>query len=352
MRRVGITGAAGFIGSHLSERLLGEGVEVVGVDDLSHGAMANLDGCLDHPGFKFERFDCTRRRDLRVAFHGCDAIVHLAAQKIPRYGGALHTLEANVAGVNAACHAALALDADLVVASTSDVYGNAKPPFNEDDNLVLGPSTTRRWAYAVSKLYDEHVCLALAEERGLRVTILRLFGCYGPRNHPSWWGGPQAAFFEALIDGGTIDIHGDGQQIRTFTYIADTVDGVVRALRTPEARGEVLNIGGSTPTTILELAGLVQGTLGISQPLRARFVPYEALGGNYQDVRRRIPDTTKARKLLGWTPMVPLEKGLERTVQYFRNADGVSGEIHHLPRRAKLDIARPLHPVSDATSRA
>ena len=94
---------------------------------------------------------------------------------------------------------------------------------------MLGPPTSRRWAYAVSKLFDEHVCLALAEERGLSVTILRFFGSYGPRNHPSWWGGPQAAFFETLLDGGTIDIHGDGQQTRTFTYIEDTVDGFVRA---------------------------------------------------------------------------------------------------------------------------
>src|SRR6478735_3290461 len=223
MKRVGITGAAGFIGSHLCERLLSEDVEVVGVDDLSMGTMANLAACLDHPGFRFEHLDCTRRRDLRAAFDHCDAIVHLAAQKIPRYGGALMTLESNVAGVNAACSAALSLDADIVIASTSDVYGNAMPPFAEDGNLVLGPPTTRRWAYAVSKLYDEHVALALAEERGLRVSILRLFGSYGPHNHPSWWGGPQSAFIETLLDGGVIDIHGDGQQVRTFTYISDTV---------------------------------------------------------------------------------------------------------------------------------
>jgi UDP-glucose 4-epimerase len=322
MRRVGITGAAGFIGSHLCDRLLEDGLEVVGVDDLSRGALANLQPALESPRFHFEKMDCTRRRDLRAAFDGCDALVHLAAQKIPRYGGALMTLEANVAGVNSVASVALGLDADLVVASTSDVYGNAEPPFNEDGSLVLGPPTTRRWAYAVSKLYDEHVCLALAEERGLRVTILRLFGSYGPRNHPSWWGGPQAAFIEILLDGGTMEIHGDGQQVRTFTYISDTVEGFVRALRKPAARGEVINIGGSTPTTILELAGLVQTTLGFPQPLRARFVPYEALPGRYQDVRIRIPDTKKARRLLGFRSRISLAEGLAQTAQWHRDRRG------------------------------
>jgi UDP-glucose 4-epimerase len=322
MKKIGVTGAAGFIGSHLCDRLLAEGMEVVGVDDLSRGTLANLEQSLGQEGFRFERMDCTRRQKLRAAFAGCDAIVHLAAQKIPRYGGALMTLESNVAGVNAAASAALSLDADLLVASTSDVYGNGAPPFAEDDTLVLGPPTTRRWAYAVSKLYDEHVCLALAEERQLRVTILRLFGSYGPRNHPSWWGGPQAAFIETLLDGGTIDIHGDGQQIRTFTYVSDTVEGFVRALRTPEARGEVINLGGSMPTPIIELAARVQETMGIPQPLRAHFVPYDQLPGRYQDVRVRIPDTAKARRLLGFEARVPLMEGLERTYAW------------HLERRA------------------
>jgi UDP-glucose 4-epimerase len=330
MTKVGITGAAGFIGSHLCDRLLAEEVEVVGVDDLSRGSLANLDSALRSPLFRFERLDCTRRRELRSAFNGCDAIIHLAAQKIPRYGGALMTLEANVAGVNAAAGVALALDADLLIASTSDVYGNAEAPFREDGNVVLGPPTSRRWAYAVSKLYDEHVCLALAEERDLRVTIMRFFGSYGPRNHPSWWGGPQAAFIEVLLDGGIMDIHGDGQQVRTFTFVSDTVDGIVRALRTPQARGEIVNIGGDRPTTILELASLVQEAVGLSsQPLRARFVPYDALPGKYQDVRYRVPDNTKAAALLGFSARVGIEEGLARTAAW------------HRERREGLEAAMP-----------
>jgi UDP-glucose 4-epimerase len=316
VKKVGVTGAAGFVGSHLVRRLLDEGVEVVGVDDLSYGAMANLAPCLDHPLFRFERLDCTKRRPLRAAFDGCDAIAHLAAKKIPRFGGTLSTLEVNVAGVNAACGVALALDADIIVTSTSDVYGNATPPFAEDGPLLIGPPTTKRWAYAVSKMYDEHVALALAEERGLRATVLRLFNAYGPNNHPSWWGGPTTAFIEALLDGSPMEIHGDGQQTRTFTFVSDTVDGFVRALRTPAARGEVINIGGTETMTIADLAELIQRKLGIAGPLRANFVPYESLPGNYQDVRDRVPDTSKARRLLGFRARVGLEQGLDRTIEW------------------------------------
>jgi UDP-glucose 4-epimerase len=318
VKKVGITGVAGFVGSHLADRLLDEGLEVVGVDDLSTGATTNVVDALQHPNFRFEVMDCTRGRELREAFDGCDAIFHLAAKKIPRYSGALQTLEENVQGMHAACAAALSLDADLIVASTSDVYGNAPLPFVEDGPIVLGPPTTRRWAYAVSKLYDEHMALALAEEKGLRVTILRLFGSYGPRNHPTWWGGPQSAFIETLLDDDIIDIHGDGQQVRSFTYVSDTVNGFVLALRSPEARGEVINLGGNTPTPILELATQVHDALGIAPPLRARFVPYESLPGNYQDVRKRIPDITKAQRLLGFRATVSLEEGLRHTVDWHR----------------------------------
>ncbi len=315
MNIVGITGAAGFIGSHLTERLLSEDVQVVAVDDLSMGTIENLENCVGHPGFRFEQMDCTHRRELRTAFAGCDTIVHLAAQKIPRYGGALKTLESNVAGANAAAQVALQIDADLVMASTSDVYGNAPLPFREDGPLVLGAPTSRRWAYAVSKLYDEHMLMALAEEHGLRHTILRFFGSYGPRNHPSWWGGPQAAFIERLLDGELIDIHGDGQQIRTFTYVLDTVDGIVRAMRTPEARGEILNIGGTMPCTIVELAEAVHRALDMAPPLRARFMPYSELPGKYEDVLKRVPDVSNARDVIGFTARTSLDEGLAATVE-------------------------------------
>ena len=316
--RIGITGGAGFIGSHLSERLVAEGREVVAVDDLSHGDLANLASCFEHPGFRFAEIDCRDRRELGRPFAGCEAIVHLAGEKIPRYGGAVKTLEANADGARSAYEVALRLGARVVLGSTSDVYGNARSPLHEDAELTLGPPVVRRWAYATSKLFAEHLGLALASERGLPLAILRLFGAYGPRNHPSWWGGPQAAFAENLLDGRPMEVHGDGRQVRSFTYVDDTVDAFVRALDAPLAAGEVINVGSAAPVSVLELAALVQDAAGIPGPLRAVHVPYESFGGRYQDVRRRIPDTRKAAQLLGFEARTGLDDGLERTLAWHR----------------------------------
>ncbi|HEY6076249.1 MAG TPA: NAD-dependent epimerase/dehydratase family protein, partial [Gaiella sp.] len=145
MKVVGVTGAAGFVGTNLCRRLLADGYEVVGIDDLSYGDLGNVAPLLREPGFRFEVVDCTEPRPLETAFASCDAIAHLAAKKIPRFGGALATLELNVAGMNAVASVALSLDVDLVITSTSDVYGNATPPFSEDSELVIGPPTTKRW---------------------------------------------------------------------------------------------------------------------------------------------------------------------------------------------------------------
>ena len=317
MKRVGITGAAGFIGSHVCEQLLERGYEVIGVDDLSYGSVANLAGFMDHPNFSFEVLDCTKQRELRLVFAGCDSIAHLAAKKIPRFGGTLRTLEVNVQGMDAACAVALSLDADLVITSTSDVYGNATPPFREDSELVIGPPTTKRWAYAVSKMYDEHYALALAEEKGLRVTILRLFNAYGPRNHLSWWGGPVVTFIESVLDGEPMEIHGDGLQTRTFTYVSDTANGIVNALENGDARGEVVNVGGVETVTIQELAERIHRKIS-DGPLRAKYVSYESLPGKYQDVIHRVPDTTKAERVLGFRTRVGLDEGLERTIEWHR----------------------------------
>ena len=215
-----------------------------------------------------------------------------------------------------------------MITSTSDVYGNATPPFREDDELVIGPPTSKRWAYAVSKMYDEHLALALADEKDLSVTILRLFNVYGPKNHLSWWGGPVVTFIESLLDGEPMEIHGDGQQTRTFTYVDDTVDGIVRALERPESRGEVINLGGVETLTILELAQRCQEVLGgHSAPLRANFITYESLPGKYQDVRHRVPDTTKAERLLGFRTTVDFAEGLARTAEWHRACRDVSAAV-------------------------
>ncbi len=320
MKRVGVTGAAGFVGSHVCELLLARDCEVVGVDDLSYGSVANVAPFLDDPRFQLEVFDCSRQRELRRAFSGCDAIVHAAAKKIPRFGGTLSTLHVNTKGMEAACAVALSLDADLIFTSTSDVYGNGTPPYSEDGELVIGPPTTKRWAYAVSKMYDEHYGLSLADERDLKITILRLFNAYGPRNHLSWWGGPVVTFVEALLDGEPMEIHGDGHQTRTFTHVRDIARGILLALERPDSRGEVVNLGGTETLTILELAHLIQAEVGLPpDPLRANFLAYESLPGKYQDVRHRTPDTAKARRLLGFEAEIKLAEGLRETVEWHQD---------------------------------
>ena len=315
---VGVTGAAGFIGSNLVERLLEEGCSVVGVDDMSMGSYRNLTGCLGDPRFDLREHDCRDTECLRRTLAGCDAIVHLAAMKIPRYGGALETLSTNVGGSQAVFDVAMEIDAFVVLASTSDVYGNAVPPFHEDDAIVLGAPSTRRWSYAASKYFDEHLALRLVEERGARCTILRFFNAYGPRNHPTWWGGPLSVFLEDLLDGKMMELHGDGRQVRSFTYVSDTVDGIVRTLDRPETSGEIFNIGNDEPISIIRLAQQVQDAMGFRGPLRAKVVPLERIGGKYQDVRVRIPDPEKAERLLGFRAQVGLQEGLRQTIAWHR----------------------------------
>ena len=297
MKKVGVTGAAGFIGSHLCDRLLAEGSRGRRRRRPVSRHARNLELASTHAlHVRADRLHAPARA--ARAFDGCDAIVHLAAQKIPRYGGALMTLEANVAGVNAAAQR-------RAVASTPtsrrvDLRRLRKRARRRSPRTTTSCSARRRrrrWAYAVSKLYDEHVCLALAEERGLRVTILRLFGSYGPRNHPSWWGGPQAAFVETLLDGGMIEIHGDGQQIRTFTYVDDTVDGSSARMRTPEARGEISTSAATARRRSSSSPSSCSDALGIAAAAAGAFVPYEPAARQVPGrPSRAIPDTTKARR--------------------------------------------------------
>jgi UDP-glucose 4-epimerase len=316
--KIGVTGAAGFVGANLVARLLDEGCSVVGVDDFSMSGPANLKGILGRPGFELHEYDCRETDRVARDFADCEGIMHLAAQKIPRFGGALNTMQVNVDGSQSVFNFALQTGARVVFASTSDVYGNAEAPFREDGEIVLGPPTSRRWSYAASKLFDEHLALRLYEEQDLQVTILRLFNAYGPRNHPSWWGGPLAVFLEDLLDGKNMELHGDGRQVRSFTYVSDTVDGFVRALARRESAGEVINIANEEPVKIIDLAQTVQTAMGYDGPLRAKIVSYESMGGNYQDVKIRVPSTEKAQRILGFKAEVKLEQGLEKTIAWHR----------------------------------
>lgn len=318
IKKVLVTGAAGFLGSHLCDALLARGHRVIGVDDLSHGNPANLEEASKNPAFTFHRLDITDFAKLQPLSDGVQTFAHLAAFKIPRYGNRLQTLTVNSEGTLNVLRLAAELKAKFIFTSTSDVYGkNPSVPFSETSDCVLGPSTVARWAYASSKLFDEHLAMGYHEAHGIPVTVCRIFGSYGPRQHLSWWGGPQSVFIDSILNGEAIPIHGDGQQTRSFTFVTDTVSGILAALESEAANNEIVNIGSTHEISIVELARQIHRLSGTPRPLRLEFVPYQKISGqSYEDVRRRIPDVGKAERLLGFKARVSLEQGLTRTIEW------------------------------------
>ena len=333
MKKILITGVAGFIGSNLARSLLARGDAIVGVDNMSQGEKLNLEGLLGHPNFAMHYDDIRDEPAMRKAAAGCAAIVHLAAYKIPRYSDALDTLLINGVGSESVVKAALAEKAKIVAASTSDVYGkNPDVPFREDSNLVMGNPDVRRWAYAISKMFEEQMLMAYHEREGLDVVPMRFFGGYGPNQNLTWWGGPQSVFINKALDDEEIEVHGDGLQTRSFTFVSDHVDGITRCIDNPAANNLVFNLGNTREITILDLAKLVWRLVRGDEPPKIRLIPY-ATFGKYEDVMRRIPDITRARTLLGFEPKVDLEDGLARTIAW------------QVERRMALGIATPLVPA-------
>jgi UDP-glucose 4-epimerase len=317
--KIGITGVAGFIGSNLSDALLGRGHSVIGLDNLSMGSLRNIEQHARCPNFEFCKVDVRDLDGMAAAFRHVDCVIHLAAFKIPRYGKAIETLEINSTGGKNVLEVCRDGSRRAVIASTSDIYGkNPNLPFREDSDSLIGPTIIPRWSYAVSKLFDEHLSLAYYSGYGLPVTILRFFGSYGPRQHLTWWGGPQSVFISAVLNDKPMEIHGDGKQTRSFTYIADLIDGIVRATEHQSDTPQVFNLGNTEEVTILDLARLVHELCGTGGPINLKMVPYASIGGNYEDVPRRIPDITKARTLLGFNPRVSLRDGLVPTIEWQR----------------------------------
>jgi UDP-glucose 4-epimerase len=314
--RVLITGVAGFIGSNLAGALVQKGYDVVGVDNMSQGEELNIVELRKSPLFSFHLADVRDDAAVMQCAEGCEAIVHLAAYKIPRYSDALDTLIINSQGSEAVLKAAVKHRCKIVGASTSDVYGkNPSVPFREDHDLVIGRPEVKRWAYAISKMFEEQLFFAYHERFGIDVVLLRFFGAYGPNQNLTWWGGPQAVFINCSLEDGEIEVHGDGQQTRSFTYISDHLDGIIRAIERPEANNRVFNLGNTREITIEGLARLVWKLIRGNEPAKIRFVPYSTFG-NYEDVRRRVPDISRARELLGFEPKVDLDEGLATTIAW------------------------------------
>jgi UDP-glucose 4-epimerase len=315
--RVLITGVAGFIGSNLAEELLRRGHHVNGLDNLSQGSMLNLADVVSDGRFRFVKGDIREITDISSAAAGCECIIHLAAFKIPRYGDAYETLMVNAMGSENVARVAVEVGAKIVAASTSDVYGKSQDlPFREDGDLVIGNPKVKRWAYAVSKMFEEQLLLAFNERFGLDVVLLRFFGVYGPHQNLTWWGGPQSVFIEKALDNEAMPLHGDGSQRRTFTYVTDLVTGIAAGLETPAANNLVINLGSEQEVTIEDLARLVWRLVrGDDDKPKIDVVPYSNFG-RYEDVMRRIPDLSRAREVLGYEPSVNLEDGLRRTIRW------------------------------------
>ncbi len=318
-----VTGAAGFLGSNLTERLLAEGHRVIGVDNLSMGHLSNIADAMNNPNFEFVQADVTEAKTLQSLSDDIEVLVHLAAFKIPRYGKAIDTLKINFYGTETALDFGRDRGIKCVLASTSDVYGrNPAVPFSEEStDSLIGNSKVPRWSYAVSKLFDEHLAFAYQDAYGFPVTLLRFFGSYGPRQPLSWWGGPPPVFINSVLNNETIPIHGDGLQTRSFTYVSDTVDGMYESIIRDSANGEILNIGSKEEVTILELAKRVKLATETPGELNYELVPYESFSKNkYEDVMRRVPDTSLSERLLGVAAKVSLDEGLKKTIAWQKQA--------------------------------
>lgn len=314
-----ITGGAGFIGSHLAETLIGQGHHVSIIDDLSTGSIKNVDHLLGH-----ERFACTIdsvTNDAAVsrAVDSADVIFHLAAAVGVKLvcDRPVHTIETNVHGTETVLRHASRQRKVTLVASTSEVYGKGIAlPFREDADLVLGPPSKTRWGYATSKLLDEFLALGYWKERQSPVIVVRFFNTVGPRQS-SRYGMVLPTFVKRALAGEPITVHGDGSQTRSFTWVGDVVSAMLKLINEPKAVGEVFNIGNGAEISIRDLAHKVKGIAGSSSSIE--FVPYSAVfDDSFEDMARRVPDISKIRRVVGYTPKVHLDEIIENVIAYWR----------------------------------
>jgi UDP-glucose 4-epimerase len=303
-----VTGGAGFIGSHLVERLLAMGESVTVVDDFSTGSRENLRSAAAHPGLRIIEAKVSQCPGLEELVARADAVYHLAAAvgvelvvKCP-----IRTIETNLDETEAILKAAARCRTPVLLTSTSEVYGKSqRAVFSEEDDLLIGPPHLGRWSYACSKLMDEFLAMAYARESGLPVTVVRVFNTVGPRQ-TGRYGMVLPRFVAAARAGQPLRVYGDGQQTRCFCYVADTVEALVRLCQCAAARGRVFNVGGDEEISIGNLAELVLRVMGSRSPIQ--LVPYdEAYAPGFEDLRRRRPSLEKLAAFTGFRPSTPLE---------------------------------------------
>jgi UDP-glucose 4-epimerase len=314
-----VTGGAGFIGSHLAERLLKRGDAVFVIDDFSTGSLANVAGILDQPRFQLARASLMDEVVLDRMASQADVIVHLAAAVGVRMivEKPVHTIETNVMGTEAVLKAALRYRRRTLIASTSEVYGKgSKIPFAEDDDVLLGSTARSRWSYAASKMVDEFLGLAYHSEFGLEVIPFRLFNTVGPRQSGRY-GMVIPRFVKQALAKETITVHGDGKQSRCFCDVGDVVSAIIGLADHRDSPGRVFNIGGLEEIGILALAERIKKAAKSNSEIA--LVPYsEAYPPGFEDMQRRLPDVSRIEKLFGWRPTVGLEEILRRVIDFER----------------------------------
>lgn len=314
-----VTGGAGFIGSHLCERLIGEGAHVTVIDDLSTGKYANIGHLEGHERFRLVIDTILNAALVEELVKGVDVVYHLASA----VGVSLiidqpvKTIETIVGGTDIVLSAARRYRKRVLITSTSEVYGKgSKVPFSEDDDTVMGATSIRRWAYANAKAMDEFLAFAHWQETRLPVVCVRLFNTVGPRQ-TGQYGMVIPRFVQQALRGDPITVYGDGEQSRSFCHVMDVVDALVKIMACDEALGKVVNIGNPEEVTMNELAKRVKTMAGSDSVIR--LISYEeAYVGGFEDMRRRVPDISRANQLIGFAPKNTLDDILRDVVSYYR----------------------------------
>lgn len=316
--KVLITGGAGFIGSHLCEALIKKGIYVKVLDDLSTGAISNLDAVKDDPRFEFINGDVRYIDVVRAAVAGVDVIYHLAAAVGVKLIilDPIKTIETNIHGTENILKAAHS-GTRVILASTSEAYGkNINAIFSEDADSIIGPSINSRWSYATSKLIDEFLGLAYYKKYETKVTIVRLFNTVGPRQ-VGQYGMVVPRFVTQALTNNVITVYSDGNQTRCFTYVSDAVEALLRLTHCNKAIGEIVNIGSRNKISIKYLAKKIHQMTASKSEIT--FIPYnEAYEPGFEDMRDRSPDISKLESLTGFSPNIGLEDLLERIINYHR----------------------------------
>lgn len=314
-----ITGGAGFIGSHLAEELLRRKEEVSIIDDLSTGKLGNVEHLTSNRKFHLVVDTVLNKKVMKKLIEECDVIYHLAAAVGVRFiiEKPVETIETNILGTDMVLKLANQFKKKILITSTSEVYGKStKVPFKEGDDRIYGPTTKSRWSYASSKVVDEFLALAYFQGKKLPTIIARLFNTIGPRQTGRYGMVVPTIVQQALL-GHPVTVHGDGKQTRSFTYVADVVEALMGLVNHPKAVGQVFNVGSGEEITVNRLALLIKKMT--KSKSKIVHLPYDkAYEAGFEDMRRRVPDIEKIKKLIGYKPKVNLEESLQRVIEYYR----------------------------------